>query len=238
MEKKTIFNSSFISAYLLLLSVSYLWGFWGHFDVNILNFIGVTDIIKSVIWPMIIALVLYLIQVALNVFNGPKANSTVGFSEKTKHEKVQITIQYSYLILMLLSSFVGAAYNYIVGTQMQKYVSIAWPLSFLVCFLIYRSKELLEYIPFKNKAIVCGIICFLPYIFLSRGVYEGDRIKSGKNTFLIESNSICTSDKNNKYRYIDALADKAFALSLKDNSICIFKYEYIKLIKEQHTVEK
>lgn len=236
MEKKTILNNTMISAYLLLLSVSYLWGFWGHFDINILNFIGVSDIIKSAIWPMAIALAMYILQVALNVFNGPKPNSIKGFSEKTKHEKADIILRYSYIILMLLFTLVAIVYNMFFGTKMQRYASIGWMLAMFIYSMTCKNSELMEYIPFKNKSFAYSIICFLPVIFLSRGVYDGDRIKSGKDTFLIKSNSTCTS--NDKYRYIDALGDKAFALSLKDNSICIFNYEYLQLVKEQPPADK
>ncbi|MDM2972471.1 hypothetical protein OGX80_11390 [Citrobacter sp. CK194] len=235
MEKKTILNSTVISAYLLMLSTAYLWGFWGHFDINILNYIGVSDIIKSAIWPMIIAIVMYLTQVALNIFNGPKANSTENFSSKTKGEKIDIIIRFSYILLMAAITIGAILYNFITGSKMQRYVSFGWALSTIFYFTTSRNSALMEYIPFKNKSLSYSIICVLPILFLSRGVFEGERIKSGKDTFLIESNSICSSSANNNYRYIDAFADKAFALSLKDHSICIFKYEYLKLIKENQT---
>lgn len=235
MGKKSILNSTVISVYLLMLSTAYLWGFWGHFDINILNYIGVSDIIKSTIWPMIIALVMYLTQVALNIFNGPKADSYENFSSKTKGEKVDIIIRYSYLGLMAIITICAILYNLVTGSKMLRYVSIGWGLSTVLYFTTCRNSGLMEYIPFKNKALSYSLICYLPIIFLSRGVFEGERIKSGKDTFLIESNSICSSNTKNNYRYIDVFGDKAFALSLKDHSICIFKYEYLKLIKENQT---
>lgn len=238
MEKKTILNNTITSAYLLLLSVAYLWGFWGHFDINILNFIGVSDIIKSVIWPMTIALVMYIVQVALNVFNGPKPKSTTGFSTKTKHEKIITIIEFSYMTLILLIALAGVAYSLISGTKMQKYAAIGWILSSVLYFTTYKNREIMEYFPFKNKSFIYCLVCFLPVLFLSNGVYQGNRITTGIDTFLIESNSTCTSNDSNKYRYIDAVGDKAFALSLKDNSVCIFKYEYLKLIKEQQPTNK
>ena len=232
MEKNSIFNNTLISAYVLLLSTAYLWGFWSYFDINILNYIGVTDIIKSVIWPMIVAIIIYFMQVAINVFNSPKSFETADFSSKPTNEKANILLRYSYLVFMMVITIGIVLYNLISGDKMQRYISIGWFLSLVIYFTTCTNAEILEKIPFKNKQLFYSLICFLPIIFLSQGVYEGGRIISGKNTFLLESNAQCTSSAHEKYRYIDAISDKAFALSLKDNSICIFKYEYLKLTKE------
>ncbi|ELY3803194.1 hypothetical protein SMX72_001740 [Cronobacter sakazakii] len=233
MERKAILNSTIISTYCLLLSIAYLWGFWGHFDINILNYIGVSDIIKSAVWPMIIAVIMYLIQIALNLFNGPKSNLTVKYADMPKPEKIEHVIRCSYIVLMLGIFISGAIYSAITGSQMVRYAFCGWMLSAVVCYVISKNKEIMEQIPFKNKALSCGIICFLPSVFLSHGVMEGERIITGKGTYLVESNVLCPDSDRNKYRYIDVLADKAFAISIHDGSICIFKFEYLKLVKEK-----
>lgn len=233
MDKNITFNTTIASVYVLMLSTSYLWGFWGHFNINILNYIGVTDIIKATIIPMIIALAMYLTQVAMGVFNSPKPNSIENFSSKGRAEKFDIILRYSYIILIASIMLASVIYNIINGSKMQRYASIGWFLATAIYFTTFTNSKILEFIPLKNKVLPYAMICYLPIVFLHRGVYEGDRIQSGKDTFLIESNSICSSDNKNKYRFIDSIGDKVFALSLKDNSICIFKYEYLKLIKEK-----
>ncbi|MHA0974447.1 hypothetical protein ACR9HQ_13320 [Enterobacter ludwigii] len=232
MENKTILNSTLITAYALFISISYLWGFWGHFDINILNYISVSDIIKSAIWPMIIALAMYLIQVAMNNYNGPRTDISVKYSEMEKGEKFDYILRYSYAIIMACLVLASVIYNLITGNKMIRYAAIGWILASIVFFTTSRNKDLMAYIPFKNKALFYSIFCFLPVFFLSRGVFEGDKILAGENTFLVESDSLCSSKENDKYRYIDVMADKAFALSLKDKSICIFKFENLKLIRE------
>jgi len=233
MENKTVLNSTLITAYALFISISYLWGFWGRFDINILNYIGVSDIIKSAIWPMIIALAMYLVQVAMNNYNGPRTDVSAKYSEMSKHEKFDYILRYSYVIIMVCLFLGSVIYNLVTGNKMIRYAAIAWILASIVFFTTCRNQELMAYIPFKNKALFYSILCFMPVFFLSRGVLEGDRILAGENTYLVESNALCSSSENDKYRYIDVMADKAFALSLKDNSICIFKFENLKLVKEK-----
>ena len=55
----------------------------------------------------------------------------------------------------------------------------------------------------------------------------------GRHTLLVKSDTQCKSSDNTKYRYISSISDKAFALSLKDGSICIFKYNHLELIPEK-----
>ncbi|MGA4618723.1 hypothetical protein ACTM71_02390 [Citrobacter portucalensis] len=238
MEKKTILNSTFISAYLLFSSASYLWGFWGHFEVNIFNYIGVSDIIKSVIWPMAITLVMYLIQVAMNVYNSPKPNSTLKLSGLSGEQKAKNILSHSYLLIMLLIVVGAVVYTLATGNKMQRYAAVGWIIAVIVFCATMKNSELMDYIPFKNKTLTYSIIIFMPVLFLTRGVSEGERILSGKDTFIIESKSLCPGTENSKYRYIDVISDKAFALSLKDNSICIFKYDYLKLTKERSPTNK
>lgn len=181
---------------------------------------------------MIIALAMYLLQVAMNNFNGPRTDLSVKYSEMGKSEKFDYILRYSYAIIMVCLVLASVIYNLITGNKMIRYAAIGWILASIVFFTTSRNKDLMAYIPFKNKALFYSILCFMPVFFLSRGVFEGDKILAGENTFLVESNSLCSSKENDKYRYIDVMADKAFALSLKDNSICIFKFENLKLIRE------
>lgn len=235
MENKTLLNSTIITSYALFVSISYLWGFWGHFDINILNYISVSDIIKSAIWPMVIALAMYFMQVAMNNYNGPRTDLSVKYSDMSKHEKFDYILRHSYIAIMACLVIGGVIYNVITGNKMVRYAAIGWVLATIVFFTTRRNQVVMAYIPFKNKGLFYCMLCFLPVFFLSRGVNDGDKIVAGENTFLVESNSLCSSKGNDKYRYIDVMADKAFALSLKDNSICIFKFENIKLVREKRS---
>lgn len=232
MENKTILNSTLMTAYALFISICYLWGFWGHFDINILNYISVSDIIKSAIWPMIVALAIYLSQVAMNNYNSPRTNLSVKYSDMSKPDKFDYILRYSYLGIMLCILLVSIIYNLITGTKMVRYAAFGGILATVLFFTTCRNQVLMEYIPFKNKLLTYSIICFMPVLFLSRGVSEALKIIDGENTFLVESNALCKNNGNDKYRYIDVMADKAFAMSLKDNSICIFKFDNLKLVKE------
>lgn len=43
---------SVVSAYSVAVGASYLWGYWSPFDINILDYMGLSDILASTAWPM------------------------------------------------------------------------------------------------------------------------------------------------------------------------------------------
>ncbi|MCQ8231772.1 hypothetical protein [Pectobacterium carotovorum] len=73
---------------------------------------------------------------------------------------------------------------------------------------------------------------------MNKGILDAKDILSGKNTFLVESNVSCSPNKEQKFRYISTLSSNGFAYAPSDNSLCVFKYEYMKLSKEPQIPEK
>jgi len=186
---------------------------------------------------MITSLILYFIQTALTKFNTPTSEEIRNFKKKHSLLKTIIVVKVIYLSVLCVISLSGLTYTLIFGSTIQRYVAIGFIISFIVFWKTVDNQSIEKIIPGKNQKYSYAIICFLPILFLSKGVYNAEKIIDGKDTFLIESNSNCTSDPSVRYRFIDNISDKAFALSLKDNSICIFKYDYIKLIKENSNNE-
>jgi hypothetical protein len=183
---------------------------------------------------MITTVVAYLIQVAINHFNSPKSNEVREFKSAHIIIKSIIILQYLFFIFITIIFLGSIIYLLCSDDELKRRIGIGFILSALVFFFIPEKESILKILPGKNKSLLFGIICYLPTIFFSKGVYNGEEILNGKNSFLVESNSKCTSSNSTKYRYIDTLSDKVFAMSLADNSICIFKYDYIKLSRESN----
>jgi hypothetical protein len=40
----------------LFSGISYLWGFWVNFDINILSYVALTDIVKASVYPALPAI--------------------------------------------------------------------------------------------------------------------------------------------------------------------------------------
>lgn len=62
----------FSSLYFITVGVLYLWGYWSRFNINILSYLGVSDIIKTTALPIAVTLMALLVgAVAGEAFFGP-----------------------------------------------------------------------------------------------------------------------------------------------------------------------
>ena len=46
-----------LAPYALMVSTLYLWGYWGTFGINVLDYIGASDIIKAAVYPLVTGLI-------------------------------------------------------------------------------------------------------------------------------------------------------------------------------------
>ena len=75
-----------LGPYAIVVSSLYLWGYWGAFEVNILEYIGISEIVKAAIYPIASAFAFFAIGAVLgealsptlHVPQGGGANTTIG----------------------------------------------------------------------------------------------------------------------------------------------------------------
>ncbi|HDL7690454.1 TPA: hypothetical protein ACX1S2_001594 [Yersinia enterocolitica] len=224
-------SGAVISAYLLACGSLYLWGFWLNFDLNILQFIDTTDILKATLIPVIGAVVLFLGQALLNQYSAPTNEQTKRFMSAGGVFKAYILFQYGIFIVIVVIGVSTIIHSFITGDKPIKYRSVAVVVSFVVFWLL-MSKTNFLYELNKSRGVAIIFISFLPTVFFYNGVVDGKKIISGVDTYLVDTNINCSGEKNHKFRYIANLSNKLFSLSLADNSLCIQSYEYLRLIKE------
>jgi hypothetical protein len=229
--KVNLLSSAVLTAYFLTCGSLYLWGFWLHFDLNILQFVDVSDIVKATLLPVITVLFLFFIQTALNHINNPASESSQKLWKAGGGFKATVYMQYSFFAFVVCSGGYGILMRFINGTKAEKYLCLGLFILSPVFYVLAFKTTVMAYLG-KARPIVLSSICLIPLIFMNKGINDAQKILAGENTFLVESNTNCSPLKESKYRYIATLSDKAFAYSLSDNSLCIFKFDYLKLIKE------
>ncbi|WP_227732081.1 hypothetical protein [Yersinia proxima] len=224
-------SGAIISAYLLACGSLYLWGFWLNFDLNILQFVDTTDILKATLIPVIGTVVLFLGQALLNQYSAPTNEQTKRFITAGGIFKAYVFFQYGILIAVTVIAVSTITYNFITGDKPIKYRSIAIVVSSVVFWLLIAKSNFLHELS-RYRGVAIMFISFLPTVFFYNGIGDGKKIISGVDTYLVDTNINCSGDKNHKFRYIANLSNKLFSLSLTDNSLCIQNYEYLHLIKE------
>ncbi len=66
----------FSSLYFVTVGVLYLWGYWTTFEVNILEYLSLADIVKSTAYPIASTFIFFVIGVIGILFTGTHPGKT------------------------------------------------------------------------------------------------------------------------------------------------------------------
>lgn len=238
-------------AYAIGNSFVYSWVFWSAFEINILQFASFTDILPSILYTIAIPCVVVIvglmaadfwekfnrkvISVLENIIN---SRITYYNDIKDKFTNIILTIAGVVILIKLIVFYKTEEGSlFIQAFPWGELPKLTFPFIIAIVFfylLIKKTKFLNELKLARTLAIV--IICLIPVACYMWGYINSTKIINGKDTFLVESDEQCKSSQDTKYRYISSISDKVFAISLTDGTICIFKYNSLKLTPEKNIV--
>lgn len=227
------------TAYAIANGLTYSWSFWRAFDINVLQYSAINDLLPSILFSIIIPILLiiaailisYAYSLLIDFFIFKKADKILkryqSYTLKNKGLSLSV-LMYRYNVAI---SLIGAVIAVFVVPKDWKPLFIIFVPSIVACYLIIEKTMILhEFGKFRNLAIFT--LAFMPAGFYSVGTFNAQNIINGVKTYIISSDTPCTTDSHDSYRYIATISDKVFALSLKDKSVCIFKYNFLKLTPE------
>ncbi|MBB1330354.1 hypothetical protein H5087_13425 [Pseudoalteromonas sp. SR43-7] len=229
-EKNKITITAILYFYVIFCSISYQWGFWLKFDINILSYITLTEIAKNTVYPALPAVFIFLL------FLGTAAGSN-SITENTRLEKgpnkIQRVINSIVAIIFIINTSLIIFIMIKQGTTASGYEKLKGIYPFISCLVYIVVMLNLRKTNIKTLPHI-GLFTavFLPTVFFFGGTLKSDEIlndrASGK--YVVFEKGICTSTKNEKYKYIEVIDNKVFSISLKDKSLCIRKAENFKLV--------
>jgi len=247
-----LFSLTTLTFYSIFNGIVYQWSFWDCFNVNIMQFISINDLLPQIAVAIALPLALlgaYAFMMTLffrsqtfgKIFNyaSPvklESSSTNLIQLPTRNEKNTLSLnkrdQIKVYILITLAALCFVFYSiYLYKTDGMKELTMMI-LSISMMILIIKIKEFTSSLG-KYAFPAMLIISLMPHLMFVSGRANANIIIKGKNSYIIKSESICNKEnKNEKFRFIANISDKAFAYSLSDKSICIFKYDSLMLIKE------
>ncbi|WNY85633.1 hypothetical protein [Leclercia adecarboxylata] len=239
--KINFYSWAAFSAYSIFNGLIYSWAFWNKFDINILQYTSIQDLLPSIIFLIalpIAAIILYFIF----MYYWNKVNDRIWkITFKVIHSNYSPSRPYNLKKILDFSqnaiAITGTALALILAPNSIR-ITIAITLGLLAIYKLIqiRTTFLSELGEYRNVALL--VLATIPAIIILLAEYNADKILNGKDTFIVKSDSLCTSESNNRYRYIASISDKAFSISTIDGSICIFKYNYLKLTREKATEVK
>lgn len=170
--------------YSLIVSLLYLFGFWGTFNIDVLEYISLSDVIKSALYPLTYSSIFIVLGVAIgNVFNTSLVKAMpVGDGQYLPIAKyIRWLFRLLELILVILALYV---IFFEVGNT--RWHTVAVLLSFTLVRIVVNADFASECI--KNKQERDFIVIILSIILLNSygwGAKQAERVTSSEQVIKI-----------------------------------------------------
>jgi len=216
----------------LFSGVSYLWGFWLNFDINILSYIALTDVIKASVYPALPALGVLAFYSAMDGYNSMSKAQHESFIAEGGFAKGFTYFHKLFCVVCFIFGLGNATYLVVSNDGYFRLLGL-YPLV-SICLFIYlvMSNQFLMTLPVKYRVFVLVIICFLPTFLFNKGYSNGAQQSdlNAEGQYVI-ADGFCSSDDKAKYRFVSVIGGKLFSISSSDESICVRSAENFRLVK-------
>lgn len=168
----------FASVYFFGTGALYLWGYWGTFEINFLEYIGFADILKSTAFPIASALLVAAAGPAVGeVYFGTRARLPHGggrdtrigrFLNKYLPKRIRLLVL---LTIILELALYGGAFKWLV---------IPWLVAIPIQAVGVEKRLLAQVLPWDPlRSLAIYILAVLPFLAYGRGVIDADSIVKG-----------------------------------------------------------
>lgn len=164
-----------LGPYALVVSSLYLWGYWGAFEINILEYIGISENVKAAISPIASAFAFFAIGAILGEALSPTLHLPPGGGANTRVGRLLRTFAPTLVIVYL----VGVTLLFLAG-PVEKWRTL--PALFAIAvYLPLKSTNLLraEFESDVARSIVVFLIAALVPFAYGRGVLEANDVLEG-----------------------------------------------------------
>ncbi len=233
-----------VSTYAIGNSFIYSWTFWNKFKINILQFASFSDLLPSILYTLIIPIITALVGLYSSMLWKALINKIDSFvlnifpSWHVRHElltRILITSSLS-ITFIIIALTTGILQNSILessNTPFKEilYICITIVASVFAAFIFESKTKLLSEFKILRRILIFTFF-ISPSASYNFAIFNANNIINGKDTFIVSTDSKCSNNPSEQYRYISSISDKAFSLSLQDGAICVFNYNYLKLTPE------
>jgi hypothetical protein len=221
-------------AYFLSVATLYLWAYWNSFDVNVLEYVGLTDIVKTAAFPIASFFVFVVLgAIAGEVFfphgflpAGSGANSSVGRVLR----RVAPAVAAVYVVLVLLLFFLG---------PIEKWRALPVLIAIPVSLRLKESGFLSDVLKSDSaRTVVIFLLAALPSFAYGHGTLRANDIRSGRSfsyvAFAIDGHAVDPSSPvQAKPRYIGKAGETYFLYEPTKRSLLVIHQSQVKLLQLQ-----
>lgn len=220
------------SLYFVTVGIFYLWGYWRTFDLNILEYLSLADILKSTAYPIASAFIFFLIGAMIGG-HLPRSGLQPGEGKNTRIGK----------LLNRLSPFLTAVY--LLGIYIllfdfdspQKWNYLPMLIALPVALFVNNNGLFESQIPSSNyRMTIILLIVALPIYSFGYGALNAAKIVDGKEYKYVVSqvdgiNISDDADPSQRLRFLGQAGDFLFLLHPVKNTLIVMKYEQAKILQ-------
>jgi hypothetical protein len=209
--------------YLVAVAAAYLFGYWGTFNINVLEFVSLADLAKLAVYPLLASLIFFLaglltsqFLVSPKVTPGGGANTTVGRIGR-KYWRLFLGLQVVVICMMA-----------IYGPEPRKWIVVA-SLVALFSAPLSHLEFLIERIPNPRARMTSlFLVLLLPGIAFAFGRQEAYLIKSGHPNQTVDikrSNLPLSEDATKPVAYLGFVGGTYILYETKTEQLVLVKQQ-------------
>ena len=220
------------SAYGLAASLLYLWGYWSPFDVNVLEYVSLSDIVKTAVYPICSVIVFFAIGAVAGEVLFPRGFMPPGGGANTKVgrslRKIGPVLMALYALSISLLLYLGPVQKWSILPVM-----IAVPVS-----LALKEAGILRELLVSDqvRTVVLCLLAALPPFAYGQGAIRADEIRMGSSfTYVVSSIEGYPIDAGTKAfarpRYVGKAGDQYFFFMPARRTLLVVPQGQLKLLE-------
>jgi hypothetical protein len=217
----------FGSLYFITVGVLYLWGYWGQFDVNILEYIGLADVLKLAAYPIASTFLFFLVGAIIGEFVVGGQRIAPGAGRDTPLGR----FVHRYGTAIVWVYIIGTAAVFIFGAERKWQlgpVLVALPI-----YLIAKRHDLLaDILPNDGaRSVTVYLLAVLPMWAYGHGRLDADKLIDGREYKYVVSGPIAglsiadPKDVRSRVKYVGHVNDYLFLLLPDNQTLFIVSFE-------------
>jgi hypothetical protein len=214
-------NLYYISVYFITTGSLYLWGYWSHFSINILEYLDITDIIKVTAFPIAVYAGFIIIATFIAEVGNP---AILNFFDRDLPDPDEPRTFSNHIFILFFVLFLLAVVLIAYYEDMY-WQALSFTLGLLTSYIAYRIGVLKNQFGDRRKIIVL-IIVSLPFLSWGLGTQKAYHLTTGrKYSYLISdfSKNYPALKEGAKLRYIGSAGEKIFLYNPVEGSTIIAK---------------
>lgn len=222
----------FSSLYFIAVGILYLWGYWASFDVNILEYLSLADILKSAAYPIASTFIFFIFGALEGHLLSSGPTPKQGGGQNTRIGKVFK----KWFPLLALMYCIGTFTLLLFGPP-QKWSVLPVLIAIPVSLLIDRHGLFKSMIPeSKFHFALVLLLVTLPIFSYGLGILNAATILDGVDYKYVASqiDGIPISDDadpSQRLRFLGQAGDFLFLLHPVKNTLIVMKYEQAKILQ-------